>query len=97
MRKRVRSQQPWLALFISGLAKLKKAAADVEALKLILEDEELELRTAEEACGQLMASLQKQSLEAEKEALAVAVSRETCEVCGCTRMQSRCHSTLRFV
>jgi dynein heavy chain len=69
----------------AGLLKLKKAALDVEALRAVLEDEEQELRSAEDACAQLMTSLQKQSLEAEREAAAVAVTRQLCEVRKCVR------------
>jgi dynein heavy chain, axonemal len=68
---------------VIGLDKLRKGAEDVEAMKVVLADEEVKLRRAEEATNVMLKKLELSSMEAKKEADAVARIKELCEVGGC--------------
>ncbi|GBG28853.1 Dynein heavy chain 5, axonemal [Hondaea fermentalgiana] len=62
-----------------GLSKLVTGASDVEQLKVVLAQEEVKLRAAEEACNSMISSLEQSSMEAKKEADAVSRIKAACE------------------
>lgn len=64
---------------LTGLDKLQQGAEDVERMKIVLADEEVELRAAEEKTNVMLGKLEKSSLEAKKEADAVSKIKEACE------------------
>jgi dynein heavy chain len=61
-----------------GLKKLTKGAEDVEAMKLVLADEQKKLQKATEETNKMLGSLEVSSLEAEKEATLVAAIKANC-------------------
>ncbi|KAJ8610701.1 hypothetical protein CTAYLR_005659 [Chrysophaeum taylorii] len=62
-----------------GLEKLDKGGQDVERMKVLLADEEVKLRRADERTTAMLGKLQTSSLEAKKEADAVGKIKEACE------------------
>ena len=62
-----------------GLDKLLKGAEDVEGMKIVLADEEIKLRHAEEATNAMLGKLEKSSMDAKKEADAVGKIKDACE------------------
>uniref|UniRef100_A0A7S1U3J4 Dynein heavy chain n=1 Tax=Phaeomonas parva TaxID=124430 RepID=A0A7S1U3J4_9STRA len=62
-----------------GLGKLQQGAEDVEAMKVVLAEEEVKLRRAEEATNAMLGRLEVSSMDAKKEAEAVAKIKEACE------------------
>ena len=62
-----------------GLDKLAAGARDVERMKIVLAEEEVKLRLAEEATNVMLSKLEVSSMEAKKEADAVAVVKQSCE------------------
>eukprot|EP00615_Pteridomonas_danica_P008311 CAMPEP_0114366962 /NCGR_PEP_ID=MMETSP0101-20121206/29707_1 /TAXON_ID=38822 ORGANISM="Pteridomonas danica, Strain PT" /NCGR_SAMPLE_ID=MMETSP0101 /ASSEMBLY_ACC=CAM_ASM_000211 /LENGTH=393 /DNA_ID=CAMNT_0001516361 /DNA_START=439 /DNA_END=1617 /DNA_ORIENTATION=+ len=64
----------------TGLEKLEKGAEDVEEMKIGLAQEDLKLRSADEATTRMLGQLQKSSMNAKKESEAVGKIRELCQV-----------------
>ena len=62
-----------------GLEKLASGSKDVAKMKLVLADEEIKLQKAEEATNEMLSKLEVSSMEAKKEADAVAKVKELCE------------------
>lgn len=62
-----------------GLQKLATGASDVEQLKVVLAQEEVKLRAAEQACNNMISSLEQSSLQAKKEADSVSRIKLACE------------------
>lgn len=62
-----------------GLEKLASGAKDVEKMKIMLAEEEVKLHLADEATNIMLKRLEKSSMEAKKEADAVAKIKEACE------------------
>ncbi|CAM9274876.1 unnamed protein product [Chrysoparadoxa australica] len=62
-----------------GLEKLKKGAEDVELMKVQLKGEDIKLKEADKATSEMLSKLQVSSMEAKKEADAVAKIKEACE------------------
>ncbi len=63
-----------------GLEKLKSGAKDVEKMKLILADEEVKLRKAEEASSLMLNQLELKSMDAKKEQDVVSKIKEACQL-----------------
>jgi len=61
-----------------GLEKLQQGAEDVETMKVVLADEEVKLRKAEEATNEMLKKLELSSMDAKKEADAVEVIKTAC-------------------
>ncbi|GMH97336.1 hypothetical protein TrST_g8180 [Triparma strigata] len=62
-----------------GLEKLQQGAEDVETMKVVLADEEVKLRKAEEATNAMLSKLELSSMAAKKEQDAVALIKQGCE------------------
>jgi len=62
-----------------GLKKLVQGAEDVEKMKIVLAQEEVKLRQAEEDSNIMLSKLQVSSMEAKKESDAVSIIKESCE------------------
>ncbi len=62
-----------------GLEKLQSGAKDVEKMKLVLADEEVKLKKSEEFTNVMLSKLEKSSMDAKKEADAVAKIKEVCQ------------------
>jgi len=62
-----------------GLMKLARGAEDVDAMKADLALEEKKLQKAEEACNEMLSSLEASSMEAKSEAEAVSIIKSSCE------------------
>jgi dynein heavy chain len=62
-----------------GLEKLQSGAKDVEKMKLVLADEEVKLKKSEEFTNIMLSKLEKSSMDAKKEADAVAKIKELCQ------------------
>lgn len=62
-----------------GLEKLLKGAEDVEAMKIVLADEQVKLQKATEETNVMLGNLEIQSLEAKKESDSVAQIKASCE------------------
>lgn len=62
-----------------GLEKLASGAKDVEKMKIVLAQEEIKLKQAEEATNIMLSKLEVSSMEAKKEADAVAKVKEVCQ------------------
>jgi dynein heavy chain len=63
----------------TGLVKLQQGAEDVETMKVVLADEEVKLRKAEEATNAMLSKLEVSSMAAKKEKDAVDVIKRGCE------------------
>jgi len=62
-----------------GLEKLQQGAEDVETMKVVLADEEVKLRKAEESTNEMLKKLELSSMDAKKEADAVSIIKKGCE------------------
>lgn len=62
-----------------GLDKLTQGAKDVEAMKVVLAEEEVKLHEADAACTAMLGSLEQSSLEAKRESDSVATIKDACE------------------
>ena len=62
-----------------GLQKLTQGAEDVEAMKIVLAEEQVKLEKATEETNAMLGSLEISSLEAEKESTKVAAIKTSCE------------------
>jgi len=63
-----------------GLDKLAAGAKDVEKMKIVLAQEEIKLRESEAATNAMLSKLEVSSMEAKKEADAVAKIKEACQI-----------------
>ena len=63
----------------TGLVKLQQGAEDVETMKVVLADEEVKLRKAEEATNAMLSKLEVSSMAAKKEKDSVDVIKQGCE------------------
>jgi len=63
-----------------GLEKLKAGAKDVEKMKIVLAEEEVKLRRAEEFTSAMLSKLEVSARDAKKEADAVGKIKEACQV-----------------
>jgi len=62
-----------------GLEKLQQGAEDVETMKVVLADEEVKLRKAEEATNAMLSKLELSSMAAKKEQDSVMLIKHACE------------------
>jgi dynein heavy chain len=62
-----------------GLDKLQSGAKDVEKMKIVLAEEEVKLKASEEATNAMLMKLELSSMDAKKEADAVAKIKELCQ------------------
>lgn len=65
---------------VIGLEKLKSGAKDVEKMKIVLATEEMKLKESEVAAIAMLSKLENSSMEAKKEADAVAKIKEVCQL-----------------
>jgi dynein heavy chain len=79
-----------------GLRKLVKGAEDVEAMKVVLQQETVKLNKANEETSRMLGSLEISSLEAEREATAVAAIKADCiaEAARIKAERDACHADL---